>query len=331
MQVDNEEKEKLQTKESINSLSTKDSKNSFNASSNFSDYALLTSDNLNNQLNSPVFLEMDIFHFDFEDKSKAVNYSEEYLNEIYTNLIQEEKNLKIKPILGYMLKQPELNENMRIILIDWIIKIHYKLNLTSQTLYNTVFIIDTYLSIKPVKSNEFQLLGLTAFLLACKAQEVICPNLDNLINSTDGACDKESLFRMENNIVNALNFNLYAPSPDDFYGILSTGFKFTSLQKNFGKYIMEHSLYEYNMIKFPASVIAVASCYFVMKYFNIKEYEKLYSSRLVNAECPERMIKQATREFCFLVHNIVNCPDLLILKEKYASERYDKVSECCKL
>ena len=328
MSIEDEQKEKVPTKDSINSLSTNDSPNT---SGNFTEIAPFPPNNSNKQLNSSIFFGNKIFHFNFEDKSKAVKYSEEYVNEIYRNLLQDEMNLKAKPIYGYMYKQPQINEKMRVILIDWIINIHFQFKLTPQSLYTTVFIIDTYLSMKPVKKNEFQLLGLTAFLIACKTQEVYCPNLEILINSTDGACDKESVLKMENDIVNTLNFDLYAPSPDDFYGILSTAFKFNSLQKNFGKYFMEYSLYDYNMIKYPASVIAAACCYFVMKFFGIEEYTKLYSNLIVNGECPQKMIKHATKELCFLVKNLVNCQDFFILKKKYSSKMYDKVSEYCEL
>lgn len=329
MSIEEEQKEKVSVNHSINSLSTKDS---LNSSGNLSENASFPRNNSNQQLNSSsISMENDVFNFSFENKSEAVNYSEEYINEIYTNLLQEESNLQTRPIYGYMLNQPQINEKMRVILIDWIINIHHKFNLTSQSLYTTVFIIDTYLSLKPVKKSEFQLLGLTAFLLACKTQEVYCPNFKELINSTDGACDRESILKMEKNILNTLNFDLYAPSPDDFYGILSTAFKFNSLQKNFGKYFMEYSLYDYNMIKYPPSVIAAASCYFVMKFFGIEEYAKLYSNFVVNGDCPQKVIKHATKELCFLVKNLVNCQDFYILKEKYASEKYDKVSEYCEL
>ena len=162
---------------------------------------------------------------------------------------------------GYMKKQPQINEKMRAILIDWIIDIHFKFNLKLQTLYITVMIIDSFLSKKEIRRSEFQLLGLTALLIACKTEEVQCPQMKDLIDLTDGACNKEQLIKMESDVLVLLNFNICVPTPVDFYGILAKGFKFNSLQTNLGKYFMEYSLYDYNMVKYSPSVIAAACCY----------------------------------------------------------------------
>ena len=47
-----------------------------------------------------------------------------------------------------MKKQPEINEKMRAILIDWLIQVHLRFGLLAETLYLTVTIIDRYLSVR---------------------------------------------------------------------------------------------------------------------------------------------------------------------------------------
>ena len=283
--------------------------------------------NPHNSLKFPKKAENDIFDFYFNDGQDFLKYSGEYANEIYINLLNEEKNLNTKPIYGYMEKQPQINEKMRAILIDWIIDIHFKFNLKLQTLYITIMIIDTFLSKKEIRRSEFQLLGLTALLIACKTEEVQCPQMKDLIDLTDGACNKEQLIKMESDVLVLLNFNICVPTPVDFFGILAKGFKFSSLQTNLGKYFMEYSLYDYNMIKYSSSVIAAACCYFVMKFFGRDDYKKLYSSFFVNDEFPQKVIKNATRDLCFLVQNLKNSEIFKVLREKYSLEKYDKVSE----
>ena len=283
--------------------------------------------NPHNSLKFPKKAENDIFDFYFNDGQDFLKYSGEYANEIYINLLNEEKNLNTKPIYGYMEKQPQINEKMRAILIDWIIDIHFKFNLKLQTLYITVMIIDTFLSKKEIRRSEFQLLGLAALLIACKTEEVQCPQMKDLIDLTDGACNKEQLIKMESDVLVLLNFNICVPTPVDFFGILAKGFKFNSLQTNLGKYFMEYSLYDYNMVKYSPSVIAAACCYFVMKFFGRDDYKKLYSSFFVNDEFPQKVIKNATRDLCFLVQNLKNSEIFKVLREKYSLEKYDKVSE----
>ena len=46
-----------------------------------------------------------------------------------------------------MKRQPEINEKMRAILIDWLIQVHIRFGLLAETLYLTVSIIDRYLSV----------------------------------------------------------------------------------------------------------------------------------------------------------------------------------------
>ena len=283
--------------------------------------------NPHNSLKFPKKAENDIFDFYFNDGQDFLKYTGEYANEIYINLLNEEKNLNTKPIYGYMEKQPQINEKMRAILIDWIIDIHFKFNLKLQTLYITIMIIDTFLSKKEIRRSEFQLLGLAALLIACKTEEVQCPQMKDLIDLTDGACNKEQLIKMESDVLVLLNFNICVPTPVDFFGILAKGFKFNSLQTNLGKYFMEYSLYDYNMVKYSPSVIAAACCYFVMKFFGRDDYKKLYSSFFVNDEFPQKVIKNATRDLCFLVQNLKNSEIFKVLREKYSLEKYDKVSE----
>jgi hypothetical protein len=67
----------------------------------------------------------------------------EYAAEIHTNMKGEEMKFLAKP--GYMRSQPDINEKMRAILIDWLIEVHLKFKLVPETLYLTVNLIDRYL------------------------------------------------------------------------------------------------------------------------------------------------------------------------------------------
>ena len=319
-EIDNPLNENMETITSINSMSTIDSFNN-------SGVIPMVSSNSHENLNSPQINGIIFFDFLSNNSQDFLRFSFEYANEIYKNLLTDEKNLYLKPLYGYMKKQSHINEKMRAILIDWIIDIHFRFNLRLQSLYITVMIIDTSLSKKEIKRSEFQLLGLTALVIACKAEEVQCPQLKDLVSLTDGACDIDSLIKMESDILILLNYNVCVPTAFDFYGILAKGFKFNSLQTNLGLYFMEYTLYDYNMIKYPASVIAAATCYFVMKFFGVGDYKKLYSSSFVNDDFPQKAIKEAARELCFLVQSLRNHEEFRVLREKYALEKYDRVSE----
>lgn len=59
-----------------------------------------------------------------------------------------------QPDPTYMQKQSGINENVRAILIDWLINVHLKFKLLTETLFITVNLIDRYLSIEIIEKEE---------------------------------------------------------------------------------------------------------------------------------------------------------------------------------
>jgi hypothetical protein len=167
-----------------------------------------------------------LFDYNFESKDELLSFAGEYLNEIYSNLLLDEQELQFKPKLGYMNDQNDINEQMRAILIDWLIEVHYRFRLKSETLFQTVWIIDTYLSLKKITRAKLQLLGIASLLISCKSQEIYYPQLKELIDITDGAYVKSELLEMENNVLKILNFNIVSPTSNDFYNIIAKAFNF---------------------------------------------------------------------------------------------------------
>ena len=270
--------------------------------------------------------EKEIFKFNFLSSEEYISFSGEYINDIYSNLLLDEKNLK--PLYGYIQNQHDINEQMRAILIDWLIEVHYKFHLKDETLYQTVFIIDSYLSMFPILRAKLQLLGIAALLISCKSQEIYYPQLFELIDITDGAYVKEELVDMENHILKILGFNIVSPTAIEFYNIISKAFNFDQKQYLLGKYFMESSLIDYQMIKYSASVIGVSRAYVVMKFCGINNYKCLYSKNVIKEECPQKIIKEAAREICHLVKNLSNS-SLKAVRDKYSLPQFLNVAQFC--
>ena len=318
------------TKDSINSVSTKGSSNNSSLAS-LSRLTLFNqekSQNSNSFINNNCYKNNNIFTFKFNNKEEYIKYNGDYLNDTYTNLLKEERTLIVKPIYGYMASQTDINIKMRAILVDWIIEMHDKFNFKPQTLFQTIWLIDTYLSLKYIKRSDFQLLGLGCMYISCKYHEIFYPVLKDFIEITDGAYKKEDLLRIEKDILKTINYNIQPPSQEDFYNLISKAFDFGEKQFFLGKFFMENSLIDYNMIKYPPSVIAVSCCYIVMKFFKIENYKKLYSTRIIYDKCPQKIIKDAARELCFLVKNLNNS-EFKAIKKKYSNEKYCNVAEYC--
>ena len=228
-------------------------------------------------------LEEDYPYFDLSKIKENAQIPKEYLNIIYHNLLKEE-NRGIAPIPDYqkIISQKEINGQMRSILIDWLIDVHYKFDLTDETLFMTVLIIDRYISYKPISKLRFQLLGITSLLLSCKYEEIMLPKIEDFIYITDNAYIKKDVIDMENDILDVLNFDLIFPSPIKFYEYLALNFGFD--RKNFlmGKYLMESFMVDLNWVKYRASVIACSCIYIVMKYYKMENYKEAYDRKYYN-------------------------------------------------
>lgn len=304
-------KSSLATKDSINPK-TIESTNESNDSLNISSIDKIES--------------KSIFQNKISNKKLNYLYNVEYFDEIYINLLLDEQYSKSKIKKDYMIKQNDINDKMRAILVDWIIEVHYRYHYKRKTLYQTIMIIDLYLSNKIISKVKLQLLGIACLLISCKENEIYYPGTQEFINITNNAYNKYDLLKMEMHVLEILNFEILSPSADEFYNILSKFFNFNKEQKYLGEYFMDSSLVDYNMLKYKPSIIAMACSYIVMKFYGINKYKDLYSSKMIIGDSPQKSIKDCARDLCFLVKNLSHS-SLSATKNKYTLEQFGKVAK----
>ena len=133
---------------------------------------------------------------------------------------------------------------------------------------------------------------------------------------------------MEKKVLKILDFNIIAPTPNDFYNIIAKAFCFDQRQFYLGKYFLESALIDYRMIKYTPSVIASSCAYVVMKFFGIDNYKILYKNEVVNDVCPQKAIKEAARDICSLVKNLSQS-SLKAVKDKYSLNQFYNVAQFC--
>lgn len=260
------------------------------------------------------------------NKKKINNFEDNYFDEIYLNLLLEEKNANLKINSSYMKQQIDINDQMRAILVDWLIEVHHRFRFKRKTLFQTVYIIDLFLSNNVIYKKNLQLLGVASLLISAKENEVIYPTIEDFISITDNAYNISELLNMEIHVLQTLNFDILLPSPEEFYNILSKIFNFNKIQHHFGEYFLDSSLIDYNMLKYKYSTISNASIYIVMKFFHLNGYKDLYSSKLILANTSEKLIKECAKDLCILVKNLSNSY-LKATKEKYSSKELDNVAK----
>lgn len=252
-------------------------------------------------------------------------YNVEYFDDIYTNFLLDENISNLRINKDYMDNQKEINYKMRAILVDWLIEVHFKLHFKRKTLFQTIYIIDLYLSYKSILKTNLQLLGIASLLISCKANEILYPRAEEYINITNRAYSKSQLLEMEMNIMKTLNFEILSPTPEEFFNILSKIFNLNKMQHHFGEYFLDSALIDYKLLKYKPSTIAVSCTYIVMKYFGLNGYKDLYIPRMTMLENPQKIIKDCARDLCFLVKNLSNS-SLRATKDKYSLEEFENVA-----
>ena len=249
----------------------------------------------------------------------------EYINEIFSHL-KETENLNL-PLENYMEKtQSEINERMRIILLDWLIDVQLKFKLLPETLFLTINIIDRYLSISKATKENLQLIGITSMLIACKYEEIYFPEIKDFIYMTDNTYSKDEVLKMEYEILKKLEFNITNPSSLRFLEIYNFYLKLDNKIYFLSKYFLELSLVNYKQIKFLPSIIATSAIYLSKKQDVLFDENELWNITGYTfndiEECYLRL-----KEYIFHLDNT----QYLAVKRKYSSEKYFSVSKDFKI
>ena len=255
----------------------------------------------------------------------------EYLLEMYQNLILEEKN--VKSLFGYMKNQNDINEKMRAMLVDWLIDVHFKFKLKANTLFLTIWLVDKYLSLKKIKRNKLQLIGVTCMLISCKYEEIYSPEVFDFIYITENSYEKKDIIDLEMEILTLLDFNITVPTSNSFYEIISSLLCFSTQEFYLGKYLLEMFLLDYRSLKYKPSEIANAVCFIIVNHRRNNDITYLNESAndfIYNYTNNEMMYKDCCRDISFLLEYL-DSTQLVSVKKKYLTKACHKVGRLKKI
>ncbi|XP_042001293.1 G2/mitotic-specific cyclin S13-7-like [Salvia splendens] len=182
----------------------------------------------------------------------------EYVEEIYKFYKSVENEGRAK---DYMDSQPEINERMRAILIDWLIQVHYKFELSLETLYLTINIIDRFLASKTILRRELQLVGMGAMLIASKYEEIWAPQVNDLVCISDRSYTNEQVLVMEKRILGELEWNLTVPTPYVFLARFIKASMTGSDVENMVYFLAELGMMDYAILEYSPSMIAASAVF----------------------------------------------------------------------
>lgn len=240
----------------------------------------------------------------------------EYASEIFNNLKTEENIRNVSH--EYMKLQPDINQKLRAVLIDWIVSVHRRFKLLSETLFLSVMIIDKYLEKRAVTRQQLQLVGVTSLFISAKYEEIYPPDLKEFVHLTDKAYTKEQVVKMEREILSTLDYNITLPSSFRFFERFGYLTSINPQGQSMGQYVLELSLIEYHMLKYGPSLRAASAIYLGHKIFD-REY--LWATEGFS----EAEIKECAKELLVLILAAPKHP-LGSIREKFARPQFHDVS-----
>ena len=245
-----------------------------------------------------------------------------YSEEIFDYLIQSET--VHLPSSDYMSQQTDINYKMRAILVDWLVSVHLKFKLLPETLFQTISLLDRYLSKRLVTRQQLQLVGVTAMLLACKYEEIYPPEVKDFVHITDKAYTREQLLQMECEMLAALEFTLTTPSSWRFLERFLTVAQAEEMFQHFARYLLELALVEYHMLKYKLSMIAAAATFVAMKA-NCREW--VWTHGLTKAtKYTDSQLKHCVRDLLILFQSAPR-HTLTAVREKFSRREFTEVAK----
>ncbi|XP_061348710.1 putative cyclin-B3-1 [Gastrolobium bilobum] len=183
----------------------------------------------------------------------------EYIDEIYQYYwITEALN---PALTNYMSTQTDITPNMRGILINWLIEVHFKFDLMPETLYLTVTLLDQYLSLVTIKKTDMQLVGLTALLLASKYEDFWHPRVEDLTSISAESYTRDQVLGMEKLILRKLKFRLNTPTPYVFLVRFLKASQSDKKLEHMAFFLIDLCLVEYEALAFKSSLLCASALY----------------------------------------------------------------------
>lgn len=199
-----------------------------------------------------------------------------------------------------------------------------KFKLLPETLYLIVNIIDRYAELTTISRQAYQLVAIAALLVACKYEEIQVPDLKSLSLISDSTYTSKEILVMESSILSVLNFNITIVSSYKFLERYARLMFMDSLAFSLANYILELSLVDYKMLKYPPSHIAAASIYLTNKLYNSEAAWPL----VLNEESPymDSDLRACARDLCVNLQG-ARLSVYQALFKKYSLSRYNEVAK----
>ncbi|GAB1302810.1 G2/mitotic-specific cyclin-B3 [Apodemus speciosus] len=258
-----------------------------------------------------------------ESEDHTLSLSSTYTKDIFIYLKEREEMFIVEK---YMDRQIEVTSDMRAILVDWLVDVQSTFQLSHETLYLAVKIVDLYLMKVQCKKNHLQLLGSTASMIAAKFEQSLesyPPSLPDFLCLCEDLYQKSDMVVLERHILKTLNFEINIPTAYNFLRRYASCIHVSMKTLTLSRFICEMTLQEYEYIEERPSKLAAASFVLALYMRNLGDCipSLEYSTGYQMAELHILVRK---------LNHLLNFRSQTVLKnvfEKYSEETYFEVAK----
>ena len=183
---------------------------------------------------------------------------------------------RLRPSANFISRvQSSVTENMRSILVDWLVDVSVHFEVMSETLHFAVNYIDRALSKISVEKHRLQLVGVACMKIADVFNErskeyYRQENASEYSYITADEYTPAEVIQMEKQVLNILNFDLYAPTAIAFIKAYNSVLQVTDSKVMLcACYLADLMLLPSSSNKYPPSLIG-SSCLFISHVVNGK-------------------------------------------------------------
>lgn len=183
-----------------------------------------------------------------------------YQHIIYKTLREKEKTRQ-----NVAFNQTEISFRDRNIMIDKIVLIHYKLGLTTNTIYRFIGLFDQVITSVQIPKGKLLLYACATFLLSSKIEDIFPAQSDDLVCMTKNRFTREDLFAAEIEVSNATKFGT----------MFGTGLFFLTLFQRVEDEEQDFLLYSRYILE-----LCQTSEFFFGKNFSLMAAASIYAARV---------------------------------------------------
>ncbi|EAY12929.1 Cyclin, N-terminal domain containing protein [Trichomonas vaginalis G3] len=116
----------------------------------------------------------------------------------------------------------EIKKDIKVIIVDWCIRVYLEMSLSKETLFLGIYILNTILRIKSVKRCHLQLVAATSLWIASKIEEASTPTLSDFVTVCGNNYSTREFYACEKCILRYMNYDI-AIATHQFYIDLALG------------------------------------------------------------------------------------------------------------